>query len=478
MKSKSNSSPFKLNYKRTCLIGFAFFGILLLWQVYDSWCPTILTELFKEVFNTDSEKDVQYLVGIVMAFDNLAALIMLPIFGKLSDKTHTKIGKRMPFILVGTFVCAIAFPFIPVFFHFHNLIGTFVVMAIVVFFAMMYRNPAVALMPDMTPKPLRSKANGIINIMGYIGGAFATVLAIFFSFSKYLGTSEDTSIFWKNGTSNIWLIEGPFLVASVLMVISALVLFFNVKENKIANEIRGEMELGEKLAEVNDVKDDKPMTKANKIMLILILVAEFLWFMSDNAVSTFIGNYTIFYLGCEHQSQMINTIIGGVGSVLGFLIGGILAGKIGRKWTVFSGLSLAILGTFIWVMCSTFIPINHVSGVYNSFPIYLYLVWFIKGFGMSLVHVNSFPMVVELCSSKKIGRFTGLYYASSMTAQTITPCLLGILLLPQFKFDFSFLPIYSIICLVFSIVVFAFVKNVKTNKSKIKTGLEALDVDE
>src|SRR5574344_268686 len=145
-------SPLKLNYKRTFIIGFAFFGILLLWQVYDTWCPTLLTELFKEAFPGKSVDEVQYLVGIMMALDNLAALILLPIFGTLSDKTHTRIGKRMPFILIGTFCCAVAFPFIPIFFHYHNLWGTIAMMAIVVFFAMMYRTPAVALMPDITPK--------------------------------------------------------------------------------------------------------------------------------------------------------------------------------------------------------------------------------------------------------------------------------------------------------------------------------------
>ncbi|MBE5762655.1 MAG: SLC45 family MFS transporter [Clostridiales bacterium] len=177
---------FKLNYKRTFTIGFAFFGILLLWQVYDTWCPTFLTELFKSAFNKESDQDVQYLVGVMMALDNLAALILLPIFGRLSDKTKSPLGKRMPYILVGTFVCAVAFPFIPVFFHNNNLVGTIAMMAIVLVFAMMYRNPAVALMPDMTPKPLRSKANGIINIMGYIGGAFATVVGMIFVLSKYL----------------------------------------------------------------------------------------------------------------------------------------------------------------------------------------------------------------------------------------------------------------------------------------------------
>ena len=128
----------KLNYKRTYLIGFAFFGILLLWQVYDSWCPTLLTELFKKAFDTTDEK-VQYLVGIMMAMDNLAALILLPIFGRLSDKTHTKIGKRMPYILIGTFVCAVAFPFIPIFFHFNNMAGVIAMMLIVVVFMMMMK---------------------------------------------------------------------------------------------------------------------------------------------------------------------------------------------------------------------------------------------------------------------------------------------------------------------------------------------------
>ena len=194
METVNSNKPLKLNYKRTYLIGFAFFGILLLWQVYDSWCPTLLTELFKNAFSS-SDKEVQYLVGIMMAMDNLAALILLPIFGRISDKTHTRIGKRMPYILVGTFICAIAFPFIPLLFHFNNLVGVLIMMLIVVIFMMMYRNPAVALMPDLTPKPLRSKANGIINIMGYIGGAFATVVGIVFVLSDYLGTKLN-----KDGT--------------------------------------------------------------------------------------------------------------------------------------------------------------------------------------------------------------------------------------------------------------------------------------
>ena len=462
----------KLNYKRTAIIGFAFFGILLLWQVYDSWCPTFLTELFKTAFpHIQNAEEVQYLVGIIMALDNLAALIMLPIFGALSDKTKSPIGKRMPYILVGTFVCAVAFPFIPVFFHHNNIAGVISMMLIVVIFMMMYRNPAVSLMPDLTPKPLRSKANGIINIMGYIGGAFATVVGIFFVLSDYLDIDETGG----RASHNIWVIEIPFLMASVLMIASCLVLFFTIKENKIAKEVEADMKLGEEMSELKEkVVDDKPLTKANKVMLILILVAVFLWFMADNGIATFMGNYTIYYLGAKSSSNMINTIVGGVGSVIGFAVGGIIAGKLGRKWTIIGGLSLTLIAYLIWAIFN--FTLDHFAQGSGEFPLFLYFIWFFKGFGMSLVHVNSYPMVVELCNSKKIGRYTGYYYAASMAAQTITPIALGALMLIP-NFTFSILPIYALICLAGALAVFFFIKNVKTLKTSFKKGLESMDND-
>ena len=468
----SEGRKLKLNYKRTAIIGFAFFGILLLWQVYDSWCPTFLTELFKTAFpHIQNAEEVQYLVGIIMALDNLAALIMLPIFGALSDKTKSPIGKRMPYILVGTFVCAVAFPFIPVFFHYNNIVGVISMMLIVVIFMMMYRNPAVSLMPDLTPKPLRSKANGIINIMGYIGGAFATVVGIFFVLSDYLDIDGVGG--WAS--HNIWVIEIPFLMASVLMIASCLVLFFTIKENKIAKEVEADMKLGEEMSELKEkVVDDKPLTKANKVMLILILVAVFLWFMADNGIATFMGNYTIYYLGAKSSSNMINTIVGGVGSVIGFAVGGIIAGKLGRKWTIIGGLSLTLIAYLIWAIFN--FTLDHFAQGSGEFPLFLYFIWFFKGFGMSLVHVNSYPMVVELCNSKKIGRYTGYYYAASMAAQTITPIALGALMLIP-NFTFSILPIYALICLAGALAVFFFIKNVKSLKTSFKKGLESMDND-
>ena len=467
----------KLNVRRTFLIGFAFFGILLLWQVYDSWCPTFLTDIFArrmydlssaELKAGDPDKilNVQWIVGIVMACDNLAALILLPIFGSLSDRTKTPIGKRMPYILTGTFVAAFAFPFIPLFFHWNKIGGMVAMMAVVLLFMMMYRNPAVALMPDITPKPLRAKANGIINIMGYLGGAFATVLGIFLPLSSYINAGD--------AARNLWTIEIPFLVASVLMVISALVLFATVKENRIEEEMRDELALGEELAAIeNPVDDDAPMSRANRRMLMAILGAELLWFMADNAIGTYIGNYVIYYLNSVSSATMILTILGGLASVIGFATAGSIADRIGRKWTISSGLALTVCGMI--VMCFV-TPTGRVTGEHGeyAFPALLFVVWAIKGYGMALVHNCSFPMVVELCSSKKIGQFTGYYYAASMSAQTITPVLLGFLF--NMTLLWRALPIYATVLFALSCAVFTcLVKNIRAKKVANAKGLEAID---
>ena len=484
---EENSAPpvkLKLHVGRTALIGFAFFGILLLWQVYDSWCPTFLTDIFAKAFygmtsaelkaqSPDMILEVQWIVGIIMACDNLAALILLPIFGNLSDKTKTPIGKRMPYILVGTFVSAVAFPFIPLFFHKNSIGGMIAMMAIVLIFMMMYRNPAVALMPDITPKPLRAKANGIINIMGYFGGAFATVMGMIglMKLSNYINAPIEER--------HLITIELPFVIASVLMVISAGVLFLTIRENRLAEKLKDQMELGDRMAAVaTPIEDDKPMSRENKAMLIAILAAEFLWFMSDNALGTYIGNYVIYYLDSVSSATSTLIIIGGVASVIGFAIAGLIADSIGRKWTIASGLMITFVGLII--MCfvrPTGVPLEGAPYGELTFPKLLFVVWGLKGFGMALVHNCSFPMVVELCSSKQIGRFTGFYYAASMSAQTVTPILLGLVL--KASMAWRALPVYAMILTLLSCTVFtAFVKNIKAGKVANATGLEALGADD
>ena len=195
--------------------------------------------------------------------------------------------------------------------------------------------------------------------------------------------------------------------------------------------------------------------------------------MADNGIGTFLNNYVIYGTKSSSVGTGILTIIGGVGSIIGFAIGGIIAGKIGRKWTLLGGLGLTFLGYLVWIILTFAVGLPT-----GSLPVWLFVIWFFKGFGMSLVHVNSFPMVVELCNSKKIGAFTGYYYASSMAAQTITPIALGSLLLVP-NFDWDLLPIYAGVCLAISIGIFFFVKNVHTSKTKLSSGLEAIgDADD
>ena len=479
MKKNTASGALQLNYRRTFLIGFAFFGILLLWQVYDSWCPTFLTDIFArrmyglssaELKESGADKilNVQWLVGIIMACDNLAALILLPIFGSLSDRTRTPIGKRMPYILTGTLVSALAFPFIPLFFHYNNIGGMIAMMAVVLIFMMMYRNPAVALMPDITPKPLRARANGIINIMGYLGGAFATVLGMFLVLSRYIN-AEDSA-------RNLWTIELPFIIASVLMVISAFVLFATIKENRLAEELKDELALGEAMAAVEDPVDDGPMSPANRRMLWAILGAEFLWFMADNAIGTYIGNYVIYYLRSASSATSTLIIVGGAASVVGFATAGAIADRIGRKWTISTGLAVTVISMI--VMCFA-APTGRPVGEHGeyAFPALLFAVWAVKGFGMALVHNCSFPMVVELCSSRNIGKFTGFYYAASMSAQTVTPVLLGLVF--RLTLAWSVLPVYAAILFAASCAVFILlVKNIRARKVENLTGLEALGGDD
>lgn len=399
----------KLNYKRTFYIGCAFFTIMLLWQVYNYMCPLFL----EEMGISDSYK------GLIMAGDNIFALFMLPVFGSLSDKTKTKLGKRMPYIITGTILAAITFPFVAALGIKQNLVGMLIVMGLILFFMNIYRAPAVALMPDLTPKKYRSKANGIINLMGGIGGIFAYGTALLFG-SKYPVI--------------------PFVVTSILMIVALVILVSTVKEAKILEEIDQDEEIKEELT------NTEPLDKKQIKNLIFILCAVFFWFFAVNAIETFWGTYSwdIFFNNNPDNktTSSIALLIFTASSIIFYLVGGIISTKIGRKKTILIGIS-SILVAFL------------IASFFTSWHFIIFVGLFIlAGFGWALINVNSYPMVVEYANGSNSGKFTGFYYTASQLAQTITPFIIGSIMdLIGRKFMFPYAVLFLFVSLIFMLLV-------------------------
>lgn len=432
----------KLNYARTFYIGFAFFAILLIWQLYNHYSPLYLDALLKAKLTNEDHR--WYIIGIIMAMDNLFALFMLPLFGYLSDKTRTKYGKRIPYIVIGMILSILVFPLISVAYLLSSLWGVILAMGAVLIIMNIYRSPAVALMPDVTPKPLRSKANGIINLVGYLGAILGGGISMIFKFTD----------------QNINYIV-PSLIGSALMFIALVILIFKINENKILEETALDMQIGEELSETTEkIEENKPLSKVDKRNLIILLVATFLWFASFNAVETFLSVYSKNVFG---DSSVAGTavIILTFSSIIIFIPAGILSTKIGRKNTVIIGLLTIILAVVILIF-------------QTKFNIIAIIAFALAGIGWASINVNSYPMLVEMTHQANIGRYTGLYYTSSMAAQSLTPIVAGAVMTffsgpePLFK--------YSTIVMVLALLVFIFFKTPK-KQLQAKKGLEAFDVE-
>lgn len=433
----------KLNYKNTFLIGLAFFAILMLWQVYNTYCPLILEELLANRYE-DANK-LTYVIGIIMAMDNLAALILMPIFGVLSDKTKTKKGKRMPYILIGMLASALLFPLIATFYLLNSLMDVILLMMLVLIIMQGYRSPAVALMPDITPKPLRSKANGIINLVGYIGAIIAGALAMVFK--KTDGSSQSLVYLW------------PFVIASIFMLIAMFILYFKVDEIKLLKENKEAIEYGEKYSQsLENVSEERPLSKKDFKNLIIILIAIFFWFMSFNAIETF---NSLFCQKILNDSGIHGTftIILTVSSIISFIVLSPLADKIGRKASILIGLLGLIIGLTIIAILAYFTPVESIVNWVWA----IYVCTILIGFSWALVNINSYPMIVEMANKNNIGKFTGYYYSASMIAQTLTPILIGIIMSLNDS-GLRLLYVYSAFMMILATVVFLFVKERKSSK--------------
>ena len=394
-----------LNYRRTALVGLAFFSICAFWQMYDNIIPLLL----KNTFHLSDT-----LNGAIMALDNVLALFLLPLFGAWSDKVSTPIGRRMPFIVCGTGAAVVFCLLLPMADYYKNL-PLFILFLGCALLAMgSYRSPAVALMPDVTPKPLRSQGNAVINLMGALGGVFTLII-----------TGRITATY-PDGRDNYSLV---FYAVAALMIISVGVLFATVRENKLS--------LGNGSAKEQDIaapggKMPAPVRRS----LALLLVSVFLWFMAYNAVTTAYSRYVHQQLGIIGGGFANSMLIGTVAAVISYLPVGVLSARFGRKKMILFGVGLM---TVAYAVAFTLKSCNW----------QMYLVLILVGIGWASINVNSYPMVVQMATGNTTGRYTGLYYTFSMAAQTITPILSGALfdITGSYKLLFPYAALFSLLAL-------------------------------
>ena len=439
----------KLNNKRTILVGLAFLSISAFWQMYDSVMTLILTGTF-QLNETVS--------GAIMAADNVLALFLLPLFGAISDRTETRIGRRMPFILGGTAAAAVLMNLLPMLDNQYanhpspvTLAGFVAVLALLLVAMGTYRSPAVALMPDVTPKPLRSKGNAIINLMGAVGGIlYLAVAAVMYPTSRTEGAVHVDY-------------QPLFLVVSLIMAAAVVVLFLTVREPKLAEENRRleaahpEWDLAE-----DDGSGHETLPAPVKRSLGFLLASIALWFIGYNGVTTWFTTYVSVVMGQGLGGASTCLLIATGGAIVSYIPIGALASKIGRRKTIMGGIILLAACFALGYVLTT---------VYSSINAVMFVVFALVGLAWAAINVNSLPMVVEMCKGSDIGKFTGYYYTASMSAQIVTPMLAGTLMR---HIDYRVLFPYAAFFVAMSFVTMVFVRHGDV-KVQAKRGLEAFE---
>lgn len=383
----------KLNYKRTFFIGLAFLSISGFWQMYDTIIPLILQ-------NTFNFKES--VTGVIMALDNVIAIFLLPLFGALSDKTDTRFGKRTPFIVTGTAIAAALLIILPIADRTKNVV-LFVAALFAILLAMgLYRSPAVALMPDLTPNALRSKANAVINLMGAVGGVYTLIMI------KLLVGDGDRPDYMP-----------LFISIAAMMVIAVGILVITIREKSLKARLIESGELNDVLPSTDIPKEEKEagaqMTPEIKRSFCFMLASIFLWFTAYNAVATAFSRYTRVVWHMEGGSFANCIMVATIAAIASYIPIGHISSKIGRKKTILLGIILMSLCYFSAIF-------------FVEFHSAINILFAILGIGWAAINVNSYPMIVAMGKGYDIGKFTGTYYTFSMAAQIITPIMSGILL--------------------------------------------------
>ncbi len=437
----------KLNYRRTFFIGLAFLSICAFWQMYDNIIPLMLQNTFGLG---------ETVTGVLMAMDNILALVLLPVFGSLSDKVDTKLGKRTPFILTGT-ILAIVFMMLLPFADRRQSLFLFVGALFATLLSMgMYRSPAVALMPDLTPNHLRSRANAVINLMGAVGGVYALLMI------KLLLGAGDRPDYMP-----------LFASVAALMAVAVGVLLITIRENKLRKETE-ETEsrtLAEGCQEPSAPEEASGQAAAAcrtampgevKRSMVFLLASIFFWFTAYNAVTTAFSRYTRVVWKMEGGSFTNCLMVATVAAIISYIPIGNISAKIGRKKTIMGGV-LVMAGCYLAaIFAVAYHPVINIA-------------FALIGVGWAAINVNSYPMIVAMSQGSDIGKFTGTYYTFSMAAQIFTPIFSGFLLE---NVSYKTLFPYALIFALASFCTMTQVRHGDVKPVKKKSILENFDVED
>lgn len=383
----------KLDYRLTVLVGLGFMTISAFWSLYDFVIPMIMLKAFEF-------KDT--MAGVIMSFDNVLALFMLPLFGMLSDNTNTSMGRRMPYILGGTAMAVVSMLLIPYAVMANKLILFIVALALALLSMSFYRSPAVALMPDVTPKPLRSKGNAVINLMGAVGGILVLGMV------ALLAPDKDNINYWP-----------LFLGTAAVMVVGVIILKLTVNEPAAVIKMRHDsaaMGIDVEEAEHDEtLVTHEKLPKAYRRSLIFILLSVALWFMGYNAVTSAFSKYAMVSLGMKESQTALILMVASIAAIISFIPVGIISSKVGRKKIIMMGVAVLV-------------TVFATAAFYTAFNPMLFVSFALAGIAWATINVNSLPMVLEMSKGANVGRYTGYYYTASMAAQVVTPIASGALL--------------------------------------------------
>ena len=438
----------KLDYRRTILIGFAFLSICAFWQMYDNLVPLILTNTFH--MN-------ETLSGAIMAADNVLALFLLPLFGGLSDRCKSRLGRRRPFILVGTLSAVVLMMGLPLLADSYHatpapgkLAAFIAVLGLLLISMGIYRSPAVALMPDVTPKPLRSKANAVINLMGAVGGILYLLV---------------TTFLYKTKSDHYITYLPLFAIVGGIMLAALAIVMLVVNEPKLVAEQRlyEQAHPEDILTQTTETGEKLPRDVKRSLAFLLCSIA--LWFIGYNGITTWFSVYAENTWNMSLGQANTCLTIATAGAIVSYIPVGIVASHIGRRKTIRFGtllLSCSFFAAFVYTLVS------------SAFSPVLYVLFILVGMAWAAINVNSLPMVVEMCKGSEVGKFTGLYYTFSMSAQIMTPIVAGWLMN---HVSYKALFPYAAIFVFASFITMNFVLH-GDNRVEVKKGLEAFDVED